>query len=252
QENIETASTVTSIIPASTVNSDHNSTAIITHNNQPEPISSELISLDISNTLQKAKNLANKAQEPAITPQEAPKKVIDVIMEEANKLHKDKGQADTTTRRLSGHLKSQPEGLKQGIAAQRVPDPSRSVEKLHELLPDCEKIPGPSQHLQVTQSMKSIDGKEHDAFPAEWRKNNPPPPKQVPKTAPIASSSNSNVKKQPQAQKKGKGKALATRSYSHGYRIPKIQQDAMEIVFQMARTMMELPKKDEARLKYQK
>ncbi|MBW0555669.1 hypothetical protein O181_095384 [Austropuccinia psidii MF-1] len=31
---------------------------------------------------------------------------------------------------------------------------------------------------------------------AEWRKNNPPPPKQVPKTAPVASSSNSNVKEQ--------------------------------------------------------
>ncbi|MBW0591825.1 hypothetical protein O181_131540, partial [Austropuccinia psidii MF-1] len=59
QENIETASTVTSIIPASTVNSDHNSTVIVTQNNQPEPISSELINLDISNTLQKAKNLAN-------------------------------------------------------------------------------------------------------------------------------------------------------------------------------------------------
>ncbi|MBW0567366.1 hypothetical protein O181_107081 [Austropuccinia psidii MF-1] len=44
---------------------------------------------------------------------------------------------------------------------------------------------------------------------AEWRKNNPPPPKQVPKTAPIASRSNSNVKKQPQAQNKGKGKAPA-------------------------------------------
>ena len=59
QENIETASTVTSIVPASTINSDHNSTVIVTQNNQPEPISSELINLDISNTLQKAKNLAN-------------------------------------------------------------------------------------------------------------------------------------------------------------------------------------------------
>ncbi|MBW0558155.1 hypothetical protein O181_097870 [Austropuccinia psidii MF-1] len=29
---------------------------------------------------------------------------------------------------------------------------------------------------------------------AEWRKNNPPPPKQVPKTTPVASSRNSNVK----------------------------------------------------------
>ncbi|MBW0592211.1 hypothetical protein O181_131926 [Austropuccinia psidii MF-1] len=69
-------------------------------------------------------------------------------------------RADTTTRSLSGHIQSQPEGLQQCIAAQRVPDPCRSVEKLHEFLPDCEKIPGPSQHLRVTQWMASSDGKE--------------------------------------------------------------------------------------------
>ncbi|MBW0577720.1 hypothetical protein O181_117435 [Austropuccinia psidii MF-1] len=74
-------------------------------------------------------------------------------------------RADTATRRLSGHIQSQPEGLQQCIEAQRVPDPFRSVEKLHELLPDCEKIPRPSQHLQVTQWITSIDGKEeNDAF----------------------------------------------------------------------------------------
>ncbi|MBW0489755.1 hypothetical protein O181_029470 [Austropuccinia psidii MF-1] len=61
QENIEAVLTVTSIIPASTVNSENNSTAIITQNNQPEPIPSELINLGISNTHQKAKNLANRA-----------------------------------------------------------------------------------------------------------------------------------------------------------------------------------------------
>ncbi|MBW0541042.1 hypothetical protein O181_080757 [Austropuccinia psidii MF-1] len=82
---------------------------------------------------------------------------------------------------------------------------------------------------------------------AELRKNNPAPPKQVPKTAPIARSSNSNVKKQPQAPNKGKGKEPATKPYSQGYRIPNIQQDAMENVFQMAITMMELQKKEEAR-----
>ncbi|MBW0518984.1 hypothetical protein O181_058699 [Austropuccinia psidii MF-1] len=37
---------------------------------------------------------------------------------------------------------------------------------------------------------------------AEWRKNNPSTPKQVPKTAPVARSSNYNMKKQPQAQKR--------------------------------------------------
>ncbi|MBW0511739.1 hypothetical protein O181_051454 [Austropuccinia psidii MF-1] len=32
-------------------------------------------------------------------------------------------RADTATRSLSGHIKCQPEGLQQCIAAQRVPDP---------------------------------------------------------------------------------------------------------------------------------
>ncbi|MBW0546186.1 hypothetical protein O181_085901 [Austropuccinia psidii MF-1] len=97
-----------------------------------------------------------------------------------------------------------------------------------------------------------MEKREMILLTAEWRKNNPPPPKQVPKTAPVASSSNFNVKKQPQAQNKGKGKAPATKPYSHGYRIPKMQHDAMQNVFQMARTMMELQKKEEAKLKYQK
>ncbi|MBW0525146.1 hypothetical protein O181_064861 [Austropuccinia psidii MF-1] len=87
---------------------------------------------------------------------------------------------------------------------------------------------------------------------AGWRKNNPPPPKEVPKTAPVAISRNFNVKKQPQAQNKGKCKAPATKPYSQGYRIPKIQQDSQENVFQMVRKMMELQKKEEAILKYQK
>ncbi|MBW0568218.1 hypothetical protein O181_107933 [Austropuccinia psidii MF-1] len=66
-------------------------------------------------------------------------------------------RADTTTRSLSGQLQSQLEGLQQCTAAQRVPDSCRSVEKLHELIPDCKKTPGTSQHLQVIQWMKSID-----------------------------------------------------------------------------------------------
>ncbi|MBW0572567.1 hypothetical protein O181_112282 [Austropuccinia psidii MF-1] len=81
---------------------------------------------------------------------------------------------DTTTRSLSGHLQSQPEGLKQCTEAQRVPDPCRSVEKLHEFLPECEKVPGPSQHLQVTQLMESIDGKEeHDSLNGRMEEKQP-------------------------------------------------------------------------------
>ncbi|MBW0573344.1 hypothetical protein O181_113059 [Austropuccinia psidii MF-1] len=189
--------------------------------------------------------------EPSINPQAAPKKVIELIMAEANQLHKDK--PDTITRSLSGHIQSQPEGLQQCISEKRVPDPCKSVEKLHEFLPACEKFPGPSQHLQVTQLMASIDGKEeHDSFNSRMEENNPPPPKQVPKTAPVASSSNFNMKTQPQAQNKGKGKVPATKPYSQGYRISNIHKDSMENVFQMARAMMKLQKKEESRLKYQK
>ncbi|MBW0550580.1 hypothetical protein O181_090295 [Austropuccinia psidii MF-1] len=84
---------------------------------------------------------------------------------------------------------------------------------------------------------------------AEWRKNNPPPPKRLPKTAQITSSRSSNMKQKTQAQKKGKGKAPATKPYRQGYRITKIQQDSMENVFQMARTMMELQKKGGSQIK---
>ncbi|MBW0585043.1 hypothetical protein O181_124758 [Austropuccinia psidii MF-1] len=50
----------------------------------------------------------------------------------------------------------------------------RSVEKLHEFLPYCEKFPGKSQHLQVTQWMASIDGKEeHGALNSRMEEKQP-------------------------------------------------------------------------------
>ncbi|MBW0566825.1 hypothetical protein O181_106540 [Austropuccinia psidii MF-1] len=99
-----------------------------------------------------------------------------------------KGQgADITTRSLTGHLLSQPEGLQHCTAAQRVPDPCRSVERLHELIPDCKKIPGSSQHLQVTQWMASVDGKEeYDAFNSRMDENQSTTTKASAKTSPIA------------------------------------------------------------------
>ncbi|MBW0584432.1 hypothetical protein O181_124147 [Austropuccinia psidii MF-1] len=82
--------------------------------------------------------------------------------------------------------------------------------------------------------MASVDGKEeNDAFNSRMEENNPPPPKQVPNQAPVATSSKSSMKKQPKTQNKGKGKAPATKPYIQGYRIPKIQQDAMENVFRL-------------------
>ncbi|MBW0550710.1 hypothetical protein O181_090425 [Austropuccinia psidii MF-1] len=101
--------------------------------------------------------------------------------------------------------------------------------------------------------MACIDGKEkNDVLNRRMEEKQPSTTQVSDKTAPVASSSNSNVKKKPQAQTKGKGKAPATKPYIQGYRIPKIEKDSMENVFHMARTMMELQKKEEDRLKYQK
>ncbi|MBW0562411.1 hypothetical protein O181_102126 [Austropuccinia psidii MF-1] len=74
-------------------------------------------------------------------------------------------RAETTTRSLSGHIQSQPQSLQQCPAVQGVPDPCRSVKKLHEFLTDCEKTPGPSQYLKIAQ-LSACDSKpehKHDS-----------------------------------------------------------------------------------------
>ncbi|MBW0490009.1 hypothetical protein O181_029724 [Austropuccinia psidii MF-1] len=86
----------------------------------------------------------------------------------------DFGRRKLVTDGQGRNIKSQSEGLKQCIAAQRVPDPCRPVEKLHELLPDCEKIPGPYQHLQAIEWMESIDKKEkYDSFDRRMKEKQP-------------------------------------------------------------------------------
>ncbi|MBW0592687.1 hypothetical protein O181_132402 [Austropuccinia psidii MF-1] len=83
-------------------------------------------------------------------------------------------RADNPTISLSGHIQIQPQSIQQCPAVQGVPDPCRSVEKLHEFLPDCEKIPGPSHYLQIAQWMESIDGEEkHDALDTRMEEKHP-------------------------------------------------------------------------------
>ncbi|MBW0558327.1 hypothetical protein O181_098042 [Austropuccinia psidii MF-1] len=214
-------------------------------------------------------------QEPAITPQASPRKVTYVIMAEANQSQKDRGQFMTSKLinwvilklikllYLQRELKPPREASVEIYKASQKAYKNALQHKEHQILADLWKNCINSsltviKFLGHPNTWKLLNGwhpvmeeKNIMLLTAEWKKNNPPPPKQVPKTAPVASS-NSNVKKQPQAQNKGKGKAPDTKPYSHGYRIPKFQQDAMENLFQISREMMELLKKEEARLKYQK
>ncbi|MBW0593143.1 hypothetical protein O181_132858 [Austropuccinia psidii MF-1] len=66
--------------------------------------------------------------------------------------------------------------------------------------------------------------------------------------APVASTSKPQANPLPLEGKENKNKNWR-KSYSPSYRIPKIQKDAMENVFNMARTLMEFKDKEEQRMR---
>ncbi|MBW0573448.1 hypothetical protein O181_113163 [Austropuccinia psidii MF-1] len=132
-------------------------------------------------------------------------------------------RADTATRSLSGHIQSQTEGLQQCISAQRVPDLCRSVENPDEFLPDCEKIPGPSQHLQVTQWMASIDGKEeHDAFDRRMEEKQPPTTQASAKNSPSSQQQEFQHEKAATITKQGQRKGTSHKPLQPGLQNPKV------------------------------
>ncbi|MBW0558479.1 hypothetical protein O181_098194 [Austropuccinia psidii MF-1] len=219
KEDIATASTATSIIPASTSNSDYNSTVIITQNNKSEPITSELVSLDRSNTFQKAKNLAKIAEGQGSVNGSQPDKLCHY---EAYNTVLPSKRADTTTRSLSGHIKSQPEGLQQCIPAKRVPDPCRSVGKMHELLPDFQRLFGSSQQLQVTQWWNPFMEKEkHDAFNSRMEKKQPSTTQASAKNSPSSHQQQFQCEKAATNSEKGKRQGTNHKNLQPGLQNPK-------------------------------
>ncbi|MBW0531078.1 hypothetical protein O181_070793 [Austropuccinia psidii MF-1] len=131
-------------------------------------------------------------------------------------------RADTTRRSLSGHIQSQPEGLQQCIAAQRVPPPCRFVEKLHEFLPDCEKIPGPSQNLQATQWLLSIDGKEkHDAFNSRMETKQPSTTQASAKNSPSTQPQQFQCEKEATSSEQGQRQDTSHKPLWQGLHNPK-------------------------------
>ncbi|MBW0569733.1 hypothetical protein O181_109448 [Austropuccinia psidii MF-1] len=156
-------------------------------------------------------------------------------------------RADTPTTSLSGHIQRQPQCIQQHTSVEGVPDPCRPVEELHEFLPDCEKITGPFQYLQIAQWMASINGEEkHDAVDTRMEENQPSTTQTSAKSSPSGQHQQFQREKEAANSKQGQGEGTSPKILQPGL------QDAMEKVFQMARTMMELQKKEEARLKYQK
>ncbi|MBW0568814.1 hypothetical protein O181_108529 [Austropuccinia psidii MF-1] len=66
--------------------------------------------------------------------------------------------------------------------------------------------------------------------------------------APVAPTSKPQANPLPQEGKKNKEKNLR-KPYSPSYRIPKIQKDSMDNVFNIARTLMEFKDKKEQRMR---
>ncbi|MBW0590439.1 hypothetical protein O181_130154 [Austropuccinia psidii MF-1] len=131
-------------------------------------------------------------------------------------------RADNATRSLSGLIQSKPEGLKQCFEAQRVPEPCRSVEKLHEFLPECEKIPGPSQHLQVTEWMASIVGKErHDSFHSRIEEKKPSTTQASTKNIPSSQQKKFQCKKEEISSEQGKRQSTTNKTLHPGLQNPK-------------------------------
>ncbi|MBW0591119.1 hypothetical protein O181_130834 [Austropuccinia psidii MF-1] len=114
-------------------------------------------------------------------------------------------------------MQSQPEGLQQCITAQRAPDTCISVEKLHEFLPDCEKIPGPSQHFQVTQCMESIDRKEeHDYFNSRMKEKQPSTSQASAKNSPSRQQKQFQCEKEATSSEQGQRKDTSQKPLQPG------------------------------------
>ncbi|MBW0568939.1 hypothetical protein O181_108654 [Austropuccinia psidii MF-1] len=161
--------------------------------------------------------------------------------------------ADMTRRSLSGNIKSQPESLQQCIAAQSIPDPCRYVEKLHQFLPDCEKIPGPSQLVQVTQWMASIDGKEtHDTFNSRMQEKQPFTTQASAKNSPSSHKKQVQCEKEAKSPEQGKRQGTTYKALQPGLQNPKNSARCHGKCISDAQDNDVLKEKEEARLKYQK
>ncbi|MBW0585519.1 hypothetical protein O181_125234 [Austropuccinia psidii MF-1] len=83
-------------------------------------------------------------------------------------------RAGTATGSLSGHLKSQPEGLQQCTAAQRVPDPFRYLENCMNSYLTVRKFVGNPKTCKLLNGWHPLMKKKNIMLlKGEWRKNNP-------------------------------------------------------------------------------
>ncbi|MBW0512391.1 hypothetical protein O181_052106 [Austropuccinia psidii MF-1] len=93
---------------------------------------------------------------------------------------------------------------------------------MHEFLPNPEKIPGPSQHLQVTQWMASLYGKEeHDAFNSRIEGKIPSTIQASAKNSPISQQQKLQHEKAATSSKQGQRQGPSHKALQPGIQNPK-------------------------------
>ncbi|MBW0567893.1 hypothetical protein O181_107608 [Austropuccinia psidii MF-1] len=91
-----------------------------------------------------------------------------------------------------------------------------------------------------------VEKEEHDALNSRMEEKQPSTTQTSAKNNPSGQQQKFQREKAPTSSEQGKRKGTGHKTVQSGL------QDAMENVFQMARTMMKLQMKEEDRLKYQK
>ncbi|MBW0586999.1 hypothetical protein O181_126714 [Austropuccinia psidii MF-1] len=126
------------------------------------------------------------------------------------------------------------------VQRQRLGNVAPNTPRSDELLAHPEKVPQRGGNSEILQWMESTiiqtSNQKDQGVPCQKE------------GAPVASTSKPQENQLPQEGKKKKKKNWR-KPYSPSYRIPKIQKDAMDNVFNMARTLMEFKDKEEQRMR---
>ncbi|MBW0573580.1 hypothetical protein O181_113295 [Austropuccinia psidii MF-1] len=98
--------------------------------------------------------------------------------------------------------------------------------------------------LSEDQKKKLVQSKDNSPVEAPQASTSKSTPQQVPNKPKPTPNTNQKGKQ----KAKGKAKPKWNKPYPQNYRIPKKEKTAMDNVFNMARTLMELTEKEEERL----
>ncbi|MBW0511268.1 hypothetical protein O181_050983 [Austropuccinia psidii MF-1] len=188
--------------------------------------------------------MASTSSGAGYDPSSSPQKVIDRIMGGANQLWKNKGQLLTFKLINYVNLKwiilfyLQKELTLPQVASVDIYKASQKAYnnalkhkeyqifpicgKMHEFLPDCEKSPGPSPHLQVTEWMESIDGKgEHDAFNRRMEEKQPSTTQASAKNSPSSQKQQYQPEEAATSSKQGQRQGTSHKTLHPGLQNPK-------------------------------